>query len=126
MSDEDGGDAVFALQPFHLDLHVEPQILVERAERLVEQQHLRVGGQTARKRGPLLLASGELTRLACCELAHMHEREHLGDPFADALPRPLVRFEPIGHVLGDRHVRKERIILKHDAGPAAARRQMVD
>jgi hypothetical protein len=33
---------------------------VERAERLVEQQQLRLGGQRPRERHPLALAAGEL------------------------------------------------------------------
>ena len=33
---------------------------VERAERLVEQQHARLDGERARERHPLALAAGEL------------------------------------------------------------------
>ena len=36
------------------------------------------------------------------------------------------RLEPIGDVLRDRHVREQRVVLEHDAGAAARRRQMVD
>jgi hypothetical protein len=44
----------------------------------------------------------------------------------DALARPLLRLEAVGDVLRHRHVREQRVILEHDAGPAPARRQMVD
>ena len=37
---------------------------VERAERLVEQQHLRLDGERARERHPLPLAARELRRIA--------------------------------------------------------------
>ncbi len=42
VGDEDGGDAELALDLLDLDLHRGAQILVERRERLVEQQHLRL------------------------------------------------------------------------------------
>ena len=45
-----------------------PQVLahlgVERTERLVEQQHLRVDGQRARQRHALALAAGQLVGVA--------------------------------------------------------------
>jgi hypothetical protein len=126
VGDEDSRDAILALQALHLDLHVEAQVLVEGAERLVEQQHLRVRGQAAGQRDALLLAAGELARLALRELAHVHEREHLGDARPDALARPPQRFEAVCDVLGHRHVREQRVILEYDAGAAPARRQMVD
>src|SRR5262249_1713819 len=126
VGDEDGGDAVRALQALDLDLHVEAQILVERAERLVEQQHLRIGGKAARERGALLLAAGELARLALGELAHVHQRKHLGHARADALARPLLPLEAVGDVLRHPHVREKRVIPEPQAGPAPARGQMVD
>ena len=39
--DHDGGQPELALQALDLDLHVEPQVFVERGERLIEQQQLR-------------------------------------------------------------------------------------
>src|SRR3546814_14653941 len=41
MGDENGRDAQFLLKLAQLELHAFAQILVERAERLVEQEHLR-------------------------------------------------------------------------------------
>ena len=57
----------------HLDLLVQPaqplaqlraDLRVERAERLVEQQHARLDGERARQRHPLALAAGELVGVA--------------------------------------------------------------
>ena len=50
---------------------------VERAERLVEQQHLRLDRQRAGQRHPLALAAGELRRVAVRELLEVHELEQL-------------------------------------------------
>ncbi len=43
VGDVDEGDPDLALDLLELDLHLAPQLQVERAERLVEQQHLRAG-----------------------------------------------------------------------------------
>ena len=58
MGDIDHGDADLAMDAFELDLHLLAQILVERAKRLVEQQHIWIEDQSARKGDALLLASG--------------------------------------------------------------------
>ena len=47
-----------------LELGLLAQLLVERAERLVEQQQLRPLGQRAGERDALALAAGQLVRLA--------------------------------------------------------------
>ena len=53
-------DAHLGLDPLELDLHLPAQLQVERAERLVEQQHLRAVDQRAGQCDALLLAAGEL------------------------------------------------------------------
>ena len=58
MGDIDHGDADLAMDAFELDLHLLAQILVERAQRLVEQQHIRIEHQPARQGDALLLSSG--------------------------------------------------------------------
>jgi chromate transporter len=50
-----------------LDLHVEPQVLVERRERLVEQQDLRLDRERAGERDALLLPARELARPAVAD-----------------------------------------------------------
>ena len=52
------------LQRLQLLLHLLAELEIERAERLVEQQHLRPVDQRAGKRDALALAAGELRRAA--------------------------------------------------------------
>ena len=52
------------LEQLELDLHLLPELAVERAERLVEEQHRRPVDEGAGERHALLLAAGELARLA--------------------------------------------------------------
>ncbi len=55
-------DADGALHVLQLGLHVGAQLQVERAERLVEQQHLGAVDERAGERDALLLAARELLR----------------------------------------------------------------
>ena len=64
VGDEDEGDADLALDRLELDLHLLAELEVERAERLVEQQHPGPVDQRPGERDPLALAARELAGLA--------------------------------------------------------------
>ena len=64
VGDEDEGDAELLLQRLQFLLHLLAELEVERAERLVEQQHLRPVDQRAGERHALALAAGKLRRAA--------------------------------------------------------------
>ena len=66
------------LDPLELELHLAAQLEVERAERLVEQQHLGPVDQGPGQRDALLLAAGELGRLAVGQVAQLDQLERLG------------------------------------------------
>jgi hypothetical protein len=99
---------------------------VQRAERLVQQQHARLDGERARQRHPLPLAARELRRVAPREVVELHEAEQLRHLRADlrlhgsraARPHP----EPEGHILEYRHVAKQRVVLEHEPDRALADR----
>ena len=78
VGDVDERDADLVLDPLQLHLHVLAELEVERAERLVEQEHARVVDERAPERDALLLAAGELLRLALREAGEADELEHLG------------------------------------------------
>ena len=60
----DERDADLLLQVDELDLQLLAELRVECCERLVEQQHRRMRDERARDRNALLLAAGELVRIA--------------------------------------------------------------
>ena len=64
VGDEHDGLAELLLQPQELVLQPHPDHRVDRAERLVHQQHRRVRRERARHADPLPLAAGELVRVA--------------------------------------------------------------
>ena len=60
MGDDHEGDADVLLQAHQLELHLLAQLLVERREGLVQQQHLGTLDQGTRERDPLALATRKL------------------------------------------------------------------
>ena len=70
------------------------------------------------KRHALLLAARELAREAAAEGGQSHQFQRLADPPGALHRGHALHFEAERHVLGDRHVRKERVALEHDAEPA--------
>ena len=68
---------VQAAQPLRRSLRTRR---VERAERLVEQQHLGLHRQRAGQRHALALAAGELRGVAVGEALQVHELEQLVHP----------------------------------------------
>ncbi len=61
---QDEGDPDLALQLDQFDLHVFAHLLVQRAERFVQQQHLGLQDQRARQRHPLALPARQGMRRA--------------------------------------------------------------
>ena len=111
--DVDERDAHLALHLLQLELHLLAELEVERAEWLVEQQHLGLVDDGPGQRHALSLAAGELGRLPAAEPG---QPDHLQCP-ADLLA-PL----GLGHVphaqaelnvLDHRHVREQRVVLEH-------------
>ena len=68
------------LERAQLVLHLLAQLEVERAERLVEQQHARAVDERAGERHALALAAGELAGTAVLVAAEAHHLERLGHP----------------------------------------------
>ena len=75
--DEQERDAQTPLQRLQLALHLLAQLQVQRAQRLVEQQHLRLADQRARQRHPLALATRELRRPPVADAGQFHQRQQL-------------------------------------------------
>ena len=86
--DEEGG-AEPDLDVHELELGLLAQLPVERRERLVEEQHLRLLRQRAGERDPLALSAGELVRPAVGKALELHELQHLGDARLDRRRRGM-------------------------------------
>ena len=108
----DKRDAQFSLQPAQLDAHLHLQKTVEVAEWLVEQDRLRARDEDAGEGNALLLAAGELARLA---MHHRTEADQLDRRRRLLLACRLVHtlhFETERNVLEHGLVREKRVVLE--------------
>jgi hypothetical protein len=96
--------------------HLLPQVGVERAEGLVEEQKPWFGDEGARERHPLLLAAGEFFGGAVGGALHAHAPQGFPDLALRLLPRCAAHLEAEPDVAGDAHVRKEERLLEDHRG----------
>ena len=95
------------LQVHQLELGLLAQLLVERRQRLVEQQDARTLGQRARQRDPLALAAGQLVRLAARRSLSSCTSASISSTRArDLGSRQALLLEPEGDVAGDGEMRE--------------------
>src|SRR5690606_10257213 len=126
VGDEDEGEFQLLVQALDLLLEALPELAVERAERLVEQQY---GGREDHGPGqgdPLLLAARQLVGAAAAHAREVDQPQRLLHPPGDLRLRHLPLAQREGDVLRDRHVREERVVLEDHAEVAAVRRQRRD
>jgi hypothetical protein len=79
MGDEDDGLAQIAPQRQQIVIEPKPRDLVERRERLVHQQDVRIDDQRPRQRHPHLHAAGQFARIRFGKFGQSHLRQRLAD-----------------------------------------------
>ena len=119
VGDEDGGVAGGVVDIAQPAAKLAADLSVERAERLVEQQHFWLDRHGARKRDALALAAGELGGISLLQPGELHEVKQLGGAAANLrLGRPRragPHFQAEADILGDGHVLEQRVMLEHEA-----------
>src|SRR5215470_4576356 len=125
VGDVDGGDPDFALELLELELHAVAELLVERAQRLVEEEHGGARDEGAGQGHSLLLTARELARIASPVRGKLHEGEGLSDPPLDLRARHAGHAKSEGHVLEDGAVGEQRVVLEDHAHVAAVGRHLV-
>ncbi len=106
-------------------LHRGAQVHVEVRQRLVEQHQRGLGDQAARERDALALAARQQRRAALGVAFELDQRQRGLDA-----PRALRVLhardgQPVGDILGDGHVRPQRVRLEHDADAAPLGRHVL-
>ena len=96
---------------------------VERAEGLVEQQHLGLDGQRPGQGHALALAARELRGVAVAQVRQADQLEQLVHPRRDLGLGAAADLEPEGHVAPHRQVAEGRVVLEAEADAAAAGRR---
>ncbi len=108
------------------DAHLHAEFRVEIGQRLVEQEDFRVAHDGASHGHALALAAGELLRLAIDQVGDVEEAGGFRHPCLDLRLGIVLQAQPERHVLCDRHVRIERVVLEHHRDVAVLRRHVVD
>jgi hypothetical protein len=124
VGDVEKGDADLFLQRLQLDLERPAELGVQRAERLVQQQHGRLEHEGAGQRDPLLLAAGQLAWTPLGERRHMNQLEGLvhAAPQIRLIHPPVP--QPERHVVGHGQEREQRVTLEHGVDVAPVRRNV--
>ena len=94
---------------------------VERAERLVEQQDLRVDGECACQSHALALSARKLCWIPLCQPLELDELEQLVDTLVDLCTRPATYLEAEGDVVAHGHVLERGVMLEDEADAAFLR-----
>ena len=111
------------LDPAELRLQPVPGDRVDRAERLVHQQHRRVGGERPGHADPLPLTAGQLVRVAACRSRRRVEPDEVEQlrrrgRACGERSQPS-RSGTVATLPRDRQVREQPDLLDHVADPAA-------
>ena len=108
------------MEPGDFGPHLHAELGVEIRERLVEQEHLRLADDRPAERHALPLAAGELARTAFEERFDREDFGRFADAAFDLGPRRAAHFQAERHVLVDRHVRVEGVVLEDHGDVAIA------
>ncbi|MNT19628.1 hypothetical protein D3C72_1548960 [compost metagenome] len=126
MGDVDKRNAQLFVDAFEFQLHVLTQAFVEGAQRLVHQQDAWAIHQRPGECDTLLLAAGQLRRVAVLEAFQARQCQRLLDPNPGFGGRYFAQVEGEGDVLGHAHVREQGIALENHAHVALVGRQFAD
>ena len=126
VGDEDRRDAQRLLDLLQALAQLRADLDVERAERLVEQQHPRLVRERPRERDALLLAARELALVAVAEPAQADEVEQLFAPLAALGLLDAADAQAELDVPRHRHVPEDRVVLEDEPDVALLRREVRD
>ncbi len=93
--------------------HIDAQFGIQVRKRLIKHKHPRITHDGATNRHALALSTGELFRFAIQQVRQLQGFRHHLHLMANLIFCHAVDLQAIAHVLRHRHVRIERIGLKH-------------
>ena len=118
---EDNGQSPAGADPVELVVEQVPGHRVQRAERLVHQQHVGFLGQRAGQRHPLPHAAGQLVRPFPAEADQVHRVQEFLGPLAALGPADAAGLEGKLHIAGGGEPGEQRGLLEHERHPARHR-----
>ena len=126
MGDIDERDAGGLLDAFQLDLHVLAQAQIQRCQRFVQQQHLRLVDQCPGDGNTLLLAAGQTVHAAVFVALQADDFQHFIDPAVNFVLGQLCYLQAESDVVVHIQMRKKGITLEHGVDLPLVGRNVVD
>jgi hypothetical protein len=124
VGDAQCGEPEIADQRLQPGARLVPQLRIEVGQRFVQQDHRRFVDQCAGDRHTLLLAAGELVRIALAEVREPQAPQRVLDAAIDLRALDAAQAQPVGDVVEDRLVRPQRIGLEDEAEAALLDREL--
>ena len=124
--DENTGRFQFARKFLNLQAHLHPQLGIKIRQRLIEQKHRRLPNDGAPHRHTLPLPTREFARFPLQQLSEFKNLRRFLHARLNVVFREFANLQSIRHVFVHRHVRIERVILKHHRDIAILGLQIVD
>ncbi|CFE43556.1 Uncharacterised protein [Mycobacterium tuberculosis] len=115
VGDQHRGDMHLVVQAAQPGTQLFAHLGIECAERLVEQQHLRIDRQRPGQRHPLSLPTGELIGVAALKSAQAHHLQQIVDLGLDLGLGALTDLQPERHVVTDSQVFERRVVLEDES-----------
>ena len=118
VGDIDRGDAEIVMQAPDLELHMLAQVLVQGRERFVHQHDPRFVDDRPGQCHALALAAGQGGNVAVRKCSELHAFECRHGPVPDVTAGQLAQFQRVFDVFPHGHMRKQGVVLEHDADVA--------
>ena len=115
MRDQENGRARFSPQPQELVAHQQPRLLVQGAERLVEEDEPGLLHERAGNAYALAHAARELCGIGSAKIGESHERDGVVDAGERLVGGDARVFQTERDVVVHGQPRKARVLLEHDA-----------
>ena len=120
------GDPHLLLDTLQLVLHILAQPKIQRAQRLVQQQHLGTVHQRPGNGHTLLLSAGKLVDAASFKALQGHHFQHFRHTLLHLVLRHLGDAQAEGHVLKHVQMGKQGVFLEHRVDLPLMRRNVID
>src|SRR3984957_14717149 len=112
VGDVNRGVTILVVQPSDFEPHLFAQVGIEIGQGLVEQQRFRLDDQGARQRHALLLSARQFAGIALREDFEFCRLEYRLEFFGNGVAIDFAQPQAVDDILGDRHMRPQRVTLE--------------
>ena len=109
-----------------LDAHLLAQLQIKIAQRLIQEEKLRLADERTAERDALALSAAELPRQTIEQVLDVHKASEPTDALIDLPARDAPQFQIESDVIECGVIRVERVVLEHHRDVALLRRHIIE